>query len=148
MSLPPLQEDLGDYFSTICELFIVPVTQGVTLVPTPSILRVDSVSGASQIASNSPSESLPPFWREHSDFHSFLQLSFSSFSTVIKGSPSFPKASLGANYIPGIYALSCVSLRRYDAEEKAFVRIIAFPYGGIPLIPSIPEAVNLYFRLV
>jgi len=146
LGLPDLQEDLGAHFAAVAALFLPDPSVSHSpppLTPVPTFSRVDSLGVDSPIPQESPSASLPPFWQEHRNLHSFLLISLASFTEVLKDCPTFPHASLDSTYEVGIYVLRTTDLQLYKAPK--WVTVVKFPNAEIPLITRSSKFV--YFKL-
>lgn len=143
---PDLQEDLDLHFHAVASLFLPDPSVShspPSLTPVPTFHHLASSPDGEPVLQESPSVSLPPFWRENQNLHSFLLISFASFAPVFTDAPTFPHASLDSTYSVGLYALRALDLQIHGPSK--WKTILKFPSVDIPLIARPPQIV--YFRL-
>lgn len=143
---PDLQEDLGLHFQAVASLFLPDPSVSHSppaLTPVPTFHRSAPSPEGQPVLQESPSVSLPPFWREHQNLHSFLLISFASFSPDVEDAPTFPHASLDSTYPVGVYALRGLDLQIHGSSK--WKTVLKFPSVDIPLIARPPQIV--YFKL-
>lgn len=141
--LPELTDDLGANFAAVAALFASPVETAVTLVISKPPTRVDSI--VELPSQPSPSDTLPQFWRDNANLHSFIMVSFAAFTETQKNAPTFPVESLDSSYKRGWYLLRPGDLQTVvDGKWKL---VHAFPSKGVPLTAHTATSKSRYFLL-
>jgi len=136
--LPGLQPTLGAHWLAVASLFAsAPLsvarisTRNVIKKPQPSILSTPVLTGV---------------WLHYPLFHSFLTVSFHSFTSTMKGRPEFPiimidpsLRNLGTHYI------SVTGLYRWVQDLKDWVCQISFDAEDLIDVPFVHEGAQYFF---
>jgi hypothetical protein len=149
VGLPIPGEDLGAHFLAVARLFVEsPVTVVIQPKQLPSIVPIVSPPvPLPQPVSVSPSASLPAFWQQHHELHSFLLISSDTFTVSTVKCPSFSIASVGAkDFVSGIYSLKVHAINRYDGKIKQWVSVVDFPLDA-QSVDFLNSKQVRYFRL-
>lgn len=125
-----------------------------TLEPAPAsgaLASIDSdvlKSSESSEVVNFVTPSLSGFWANNRDLHSFLVMSFPSFTSTSSGCPVFPVAAADAEaFDPGFYNISSRGIRSYNKDSVSWEPEIDFDSEDLIDLPDFPYP-NLYFRLL
>jgi len=94
-----------------------------------------------------PSPHLSGHWAKHSAFHSFLSISYHSFTDGVEDIPTFPIAAIGPPILDcGIYYINRNFIKCWDPDTRVWEVVITFDPLDLLDIPFV-KPTNVHFSL-